>query len=167
MMEAFNVMNFIKCQYEVLPKHNPDSYVIRPKPLKGTLFVSFDNLGFISGQVRVKGKGGGEYPFHYLEMIDYIFGREENTIKVCSGAVNGGCFTVDINPETNAQIVDDGQTLARFQVIPSIDGDVTLLTIKIQPEKCTELIYRKQSDCLKQRQGSVKGILYSSYYWAL
>jgi hypothetical protein len=45
MKEAFSVMNFIKCQYEVLPKDDPDSYVIRPKPLKGTLFVSFDNLG--------------------------------------------------------------------------------------------------------------------------
>jgi hypothetical protein len=114
MKEAFNVMNLIKCQYEVLPKDDPDSYVIRPKPLKGTLFVSFDNLGFISGQIRVRGKGGGEYPFHYLEMIEYVFGGEENTIEVCSGSVNGGCFTVDINPETNPRIVDDGQTLAKI-----------------------------------------------------
>jgi hypothetical protein len=53
MKEVFNVMNLIRCQYEVLPKDNPDSYIIRPKPLKGALFVSFDNLGFISGQVRV------------------------------------------------------------------------------------------------------------------
>ena len=71
-MEAFNVMNLIKCSYEVLPKDNPDTYVMRPKPLKGTLFVSFDNLGFLSGQVRVRGKGKGEYPFHYLEMIDHV-----------------------------------------------------------------------------------------------
>lgn len=98
-------------------------------------------------------------------MIDYIFGREENTIKVCSGAVNGGCFTVDINPETNAQIVDDGQTLARFQVIPSIDGDVTLLTMKTLREKCTELIYRKQSDCLKRGQECANLIPYFSCYW--
>ncbi|MGC1133593.1 MAG: hypothetical protein WA941_12285 [Nitrososphaeraceae archaeon] len=46
--------------------------------MKGTLFVSVDNLGFISGQVRVRGKGKGEYPFHYLEMIDYVFGRERD-----------------------------------------------------------------------------------------
>jgi hypothetical protein len=59
-----------------------------PKPLKGTLFVTFENLGFVSGQVRFRGKGGGEYPFHYLEMIDYVFGKEENTIEVC--------FTVDM-----------------------------------------------------------------------
>src|ERR671910_1672731 len=107
MKEAFNIMNLIRCSYEALPIDDPDSYVIRPKPLKGTLFVSFDNLGFISGQVRVRGKGGGEYPFHYLEMIDYVFGWEENTIEVCSGNFNGGCLTVDINPETNPRIVDD------------------------------------------------------------
>jgi hypothetical protein len=40
--------------------------------------------------------------FHYLEMIDHVFGREENTIEVCSGNVNGGCFAVDINPETTS-----------------------------------------------------------------
>ena len=28
MKKAFNVMNFIKCLYEVLPKDDPDSYVI-------------------------------------------------------------------------------------------------------------------------------------------
>ena len=78
MMEAFNVMNFIRCPYDSLPKDSPDTYIIMPKPLKGALFVTFENLGFISGQVRVRGKGGGEYPFHYLEMIDYVFGKEEN-----------------------------------------------------------------------------------------
>jgi hypothetical protein len=36
-------------------------------------------------------------------MIDNVFGREENTIEVCSGNVNGGCFTIDINPQTNPQ----------------------------------------------------------------
>jgi hypothetical protein len=114
MKKKFNAMNLIRCSYEALPKDNPDTYIIMPKPLKGTLFVSFDNLGFISGQVRVRGKDGGEYPFHYLEMIDNVFGSEPNTIEVCSGSVNGRCFTVDINPETNPQLVDDGQTLAKI-----------------------------------------------------
>lgn len=112
MKGVFNVMNLIRCPYEALPQVEPDTYIIMPKPLKGTLFVSFDNLGFMSGQVRVRGKGGGKYPFHYLEMIDY--GKEENTIEVCSGSVYGGCSTVDINPETNPRIVDDGQTLVKI-----------------------------------------------------
>ncbi|MGA7368459.1 MAG: hypothetical protein WBX01_04970 [Nitrososphaeraceae archaeon] len=89
-------MNLIRCPYETLSKDNPDT------------------LGFISGQVRVRGKGGGEYPFHYLEMIDYVFSKEENTIEACSGSLNGGCFTVDINPKTNPCIVDDGQTLVKI-----------------------------------------------------
>jgi hypothetical protein len=113
MTGAFNVLNLIRCPYEMIPKDNPDTYVIRPKPLKGILAVSFNNLGFMSGQVKVRGKGGGKYPFHYLEMIDYVFGREENTIEVCSGSVSG-CFTVDLNPKTNPRIVDDGQTLAKI-----------------------------------------------------
>ena len=113
MKEVLNLLNLIRCPYEAIPKDNPDTYVIRPKPLKGTLFISFDNLGFISGQLRVRGKGGGKYPFHYLEMIDYVFGKEENTIEVCSGSVSG-CFTVDVNPKTNPRIVDDGQTLAKI-----------------------------------------------------
>jgi hypothetical protein len=114
MKKTFNVMNLIKCPYEALPKDNPEIYVIVPKLLKGILFISFNNLVFISGQVRVRGKGGGEYPFHYLEMIDYVFGREENTIEICSGSIDRGCFTVDINPKTNPRIVDDAQTLAKI-----------------------------------------------------
>jgi hypothetical protein len=115
MKETFNVMDLIKCPYYAIPKDNPEAYVILPKPLKDILFVSFNNLGFISGHVRVRGKAQGEYPFHHLEMIDYVFDTEENTIEVCSGSINGGCFTVDINPKTNPQIVDDAQTLAKIQ----------------------------------------------------
>ena len=113
MKETFNVMDLIRCPYETLPKDNPEAYVIVPKPLTGILFVSFNNRGFISGQIRVRGKGGGKYPFRYLELIDFVFGREENTIEVCSGSING-CFTVDINPKTNPRIVDDAQTLAKI-----------------------------------------------------
>ena len=72
-------------------------------------------------------------------MIDPIFGKEENTIDVCSGSVRGRtvalpasftrknkstlssiaqstspssyCLTVDINPHTNPDIIADGHTL--------------------------------------------------------
>jgi hypothetical protein len=46
-------------------------------------------------------------------MIDYVFGREENTIEVCSGSISE-CFTMDVNPKTNPRIVDDGQTIAKI-----------------------------------------------------
>jgi hypothetical protein len=53
-------------------------------------------------------------------MIENIFGREVNTIEVCSRSVMGtkgisssssACFTVDINPETKPDLVGDAQTL--------------------------------------------------------
>ena len=51
-------------------------------------------------------------------MIDNIFGKVENTIEVCSHSVKGmkessssACFTVDINPETEPDLVGDAQTL--------------------------------------------------------
>lgn len=45
-------------------------------------------------------------------MIDSIFGKVENTIEVCSGSMRSAdCFTVDINPDTNPALIDDGQEL--------------------------------------------------------
>lgn len=47
MRVVFNVLNLLIYPYEIIPKNNPDTYVISPKPLKGTLYISFDNLGFV------------------------------------------------------------------------------------------------------------------------
>lgn len=56
------------------------------------------------------------YPYNYLEMIDAVFGKEDNTIEVCSGMIRKygytSCSTVDINPETNPDLVDDAQMLS-------------------------------------------------------
>ena len=92
-------------------------YTIIPcTPATGTLFITDDNPGFISGQIRMRGKNEGRYPFHYLEMIDSIFGHEPNTIEVCSRSVpgcnkGGHCFTVDINPDCKPDLVTNGETL--------------------------------------------------------
>ncbi len=92
-------------------------YTIIPcTPATGTLFITDNNPGFISGQARMRGKNEGRYPFHYLEMIDNIFGYEPNTIEVCSRSVPGGklggsCFTVDINPDCKPDLVTDGEML--------------------------------------------------------
>ena len=79
----------------------------------------------------MRGKNGGRYPYRYLEMIDYIFGAEENTIEVCSGYIaksgktiskhgdyglisaiaKKSPFTVDINPDSKPDLVADGQIL--------------------------------------------------------
>ena len=92
-------------------------YTIIPcTPATGTLFITDDNPGFISGQVRMRGKNEGRYPYNYLDMIDNIFGYEPNTIEVCSRSVPGGsrggnCFTVDINPDCKPDLVTNGETL--------------------------------------------------------
>ena len=48
-------------------------------------------------------------------MIDNIFVKENNLIEVCSNSIRGSknspCFTVDINPDTKPDLVDDGQVL--------------------------------------------------------
>ena len=44
-------------------------------------------------------------------MIDMLFGKEDNTIEVCSGNVKEDYFTVDINTETKPDLVSDGQKL--------------------------------------------------------
>jgi hypothetical protein len=47
-------------------------------------------------------------------MIDSIFGEVRKTIEVCSGSVKSerGCYTVDVNPKTKPNLVDNGERLA-------------------------------------------------------
>jgi hypothetical protein len=92
-------------------------YVTIPaSPATGILYITENNPEFISGQIRVRGRDNGSYPFNYLEMIDAIFGKEDNTIEVCSGMIRKygyeSCYTVDINLETNPDLVEDGQILS-------------------------------------------------------
>lgn len=118
--QQLNIKKLIS-SYETL-----DGYTIVPcSPATGILFISKDNPGFISGHVRMRGKNEGRYPFNYLEMIDNIFGYEPNTIEVCSRSVPGGnmgghCFTVDINPDCNPDLVTNGETL---EGVPSDEFD--------------------------------------------
>jgi hypothetical protein len=118
-----NAIDLIKSKQYILPPKEDDSdengshkqSVTLATPAKGNLFITFENPGFISGQVRLRGKGQGRYPHNYLEMINNIFGKENNVIEVCSKGVRGSkdspCFTVDINPDTKPDLVDDGQVL--------------------------------------------------------
>ncbi|MFZ0326384.1 MAG: hypothetical protein WAL66_03690, partial [Nitrososphaeraceae archaeon] len=85
--------------------------VIPATPATGILYITQNNPEFISGHIRMRGRNGGQYPFNYLEMIDTLFGKEDNTIEVCSGNVKEDCFTVDINPDTKPNLVSDGQKL--------------------------------------------------------
>jgi hypothetical protein len=122
-------------------------FIIPAYPAKGILYITGDNPEFISGHVRLRGKDHGRYPYNYSEMIDNIFGKEENTIEVCSHSVRGrnwshrtkisSCYTVDINPETRPDLVDDGQELRLVPTISSIDPPYNENTARIMYKNCS------------------------------
>src|SRR5687768_17441075 len=97
----------LKCNYLESEKY----VVVEANPATGILYITKNSPQFISGHLRLRGKDEGRYPYHYLEMIDTIWGPEPNTIEVCSRTVRG-CYTVDINPETNPELVGNGERLA-------------------------------------------------------
>jgi hypothetical protein len=69
-------------------KEYDNKYCIIPAhPATGILYITANSPDFISGHVRLRGKDEGRYPYNYLEMIDNIFGKEDNTIEVCSHSV--------------------------------------------------------------------------------
>ena len=130
------------------------SYTIIPcAPVTGTLFITDNNPSFISGQARLRGKNEGRYPYHYLEMIDNIFGYEPNTIEVCSRSVPGGnkgghCFTVDINPDCKPDLVTDGETLEgtpsnefnRWRCDPPYNENTAIKMYRTKLPKTSELL---------------------------
>ena len=114
-----------------------DLKVINASPACGILYVTTNSPYFVSGQVRLRGKDNGRYPFNYLEMIDNLFGKADNTIEVCSGGIrSNNCFTVDINPKADPALVDDGQELSKLLMPVSIVGDVIHHTMSILQKKC-------------------------------
>jgi hypothetical protein len=81
----FNVQNLIRCNYIKLSGQGNHMYLAIPAtPATGILYITENNPEFISGQIRVRGRDNGRYPYNYLEMIDAVFGKEDNTIEVCS-----------------------------------------------------------------------------------
>jgi hypothetical protein len=112
-----DVLNLIRCKYDVISADGDQRYIAIPaSPATGILYITQNSPDFISGHVRVRGRNNGRYPYNYLEMIDSVFGKEENTIEVCSYKVkeyyDTDCFTVDIKSATNPDLVADGQTLS-------------------------------------------------------
>ena len=125
-LDSINVLSLIKCQYHIVQVSkkedtNSEYFIIPANPATGVLYITSNNPEFISGHIRLRGKDEGRYPYNYLEMIENIFGKEDNTIEVCSRSVKGfkesssssssKCFTVDINPKTKPDLVEDAQTL--------------------------------------------------------
>lgn len=71
---------------------------------------------FIGGLLRTKGNGEGQYPDPYLYWIESVFGREPETMEVCSRYVKADGistrYTVDINPKFQPTFCTDAQTMA-------------------------------------------------------
>jgi hypothetical protein len=108
-MKEIDVSSFIK---KVLIPH-VDYKICRAEPATGIIYV-INN--FISGHLRLLGKGGGAYPHKYLEMIDSVFGKDDNTIEVCAGMNTvKDAVTVDIRLSTNPHVLDDAQKLSRVK----------------------------------------------------
>lgn len=118
-----NILDLIKCKHYDLP-FDKKYIIILANPATGILYITNTSPFFISGQVRMRGRNGGRYPYHYEEMVDNVFGVEKNTIEVCAGSIprkttkqeresqsSLSCFTVDINPDTKPDLVADGQKL--------------------------------------------------------
>lgn len=116
-----NILDLIRSEHYDL-MFDKKYIIISANPATGILYVTERSPFYISGQVRMRGRNGGRYPYHYQEMVDRIFGIE-NTIEVCAGSIPGrtakqkdsqsspSCFTVDINPDTKPDLVADGQKL--------------------------------------------------------
>jgi hypothetical protein len=76
--ENFNVLTMIRCNYKII--YGDKKYFIIPaSPATGALYITENNPEFISGHVRARGRENGRYPYNYLEMIDRLFGKEDNT----------------------------------------------------------------------------------------
>jgi len=105
-----NVSDFIKIE----GTQDGDKTTFDTDPAIGELLLQNN---FLTGHLRMRGRGGGAYPYNYLEFIDKVFGQVSagQTIEVCSGGVdNKSCITVDINEEKNPTIYADGQNLTEI-----------------------------------------------------
>lgn len=82
----------------------------------GSGYITQNSPQYISGQLRLRGRDNGRYPFGYKEAIKELFGSSPSSgeeIEVCSGEIvaNPALVTVDINPKRNPTHVLDGQNL--------------------------------------------------------
>ena len=114
----FTIVDLIKSKYSLT---NSGKYIIiEAEPAVGVLHITRKSPYFIFGDVHLRGRNNGRYPYKYLEMIENLFGPEDNTIEVCSNDMSFPkapitTVTVDINPVNHPSIVDDGQVLSKIK----------------------------------------------------
>ena len=94
------------------------------------LFIGADGrvvgTWIMGNDYRVKSEYYGGYPAGYLKRIKSLFPDKANVLHLFSGKVDLAAFpgkTVDINPETSPDFVDDAQRLTN---VPLEDFDLVL-----------------------------------------
>ena len=114
-----NILDYVKCNVQTWKAEGEGDFdyrLFKASPAKGIMYVTPDTPYFIHGRIAVRGKDEGRYPYNYLEFIDSVFGKEPNTIEVCSRTVKPDsertAYTVDLNPAFNPSKVTDATTLA-------------------------------------------------------
>ena len=122
----FSILDLIKTEISLSPSGK--YFIIEAAPAAGVLNIPVASPYSISGDVHLRGRNNGGYPYKHLDMIDAVFGPENNTIEVSSGSVSSGrlarehsscridgTVTVDINPRTRPDIEDDAQVLSKVE----------------------------------------------------
>jgi len=133
-----NIRDLIKCTHYI--RYDEKYIITHAYPATGILHITNNSPFFITGKASMRGRDRGRYPHKYEEMINHLFGIENNRIEVCSGSVRGRTwtssaalsslnvkdslssvlnlsssssspFTVDINPRLNPDYVADAQIL--------------------------------------------------------
>jgi hypothetical protein len=144
------------------------------EPAKGVLYVTERSKHFISGHVRMLGKTAGQYPYHYLDMINSLFGPDDNTIEVCSGGVlhDAAKTTVDIKTDF-ADFKDDAQnllsqedeTFTRWRCDPPYNEETAKKMYGTDVPVTRRLLYAAERVC---KPGSLMFLLLGpqNYQWA-
>jgi hypothetical protein len=86
------------------------------KSITGVVYITQNSPHYISGEMRLRGKDNGQYPYGFKEGLWELFGRctaLQNEIEVCSGDIIKGynLVTVDVNKSKNPTYVLDAQNL--------------------------------------------------------
>lgn len=85
----------------------------------------------------MRGRDRGRYPYNYLEMIDHIFGKEENTIEVCSGNIKGRNTT--LAAESIVSMEESKASSSSIAQLASFSSS-SCFTVDINPDTKPDLI---------------------------
>ena len=142
--------NIIKKTPDVVKSKYPGGFFL--DNATGVVFVSSNSPQYVSGQIRIRGRKNGQYPFGYKEILEEIFGKCSSCgeeIEVCSGWVKKkpNLMTVDINPDRDPIHIGDGNLCRLIGPTDLKDGIVILHIINGLQRRCMEPSYHRGQNC--------------------